>query len=185
MDETLGYPPAAARWNIEGENHDYAATAFHSMLAARAFGVLMNHDLRGKREGLRPDSIAGRSILWSEHDSRRTHLLSWSGGDAITLIHQDEEGGIDVSVASNDLELARKIIAEIDRLLPREAESGDRVLPMAFWHRGDDSPELTERRIEAVRWTDISANYAGVTKTRLAALMEHFKPAKNGGRLLL
>ncbi len=32
MDERLGYPPAAVRCIVQSENHDYGATAFHSMV---------------------------------------------------------------------------------------------------------------------------------------------------------
>ena len=185
MDERLGYPPAAIRWNIEGENHGYAAAAFHAMVVASGFKMLVEHDLAGKRERLRPDSVAGRSILWSEHDNRRSHLLSWPEDDAITLIKQGSDEDVGVAVASNDLAVARKIIAEIDKLLSREKVSGETVLPITFWHRGSDVPEITLRQIEVARWSEIAPNYVGETKAGLAALMEGFRPAKSNGRLLL
>ncbi len=184
MEERRGYPPAAMRWNIEAENREFAATAFRAIVAANGLKVLCEHDLDGKREPLRPDSVAGRSILWCEQDRRRSHLLGWPGGDAIVLIKQGSES-VEVLVANNDLDAARKIVAEVDRLLPREPVSGDMVLPIMFWHQGEESVEPTVRQVELVRWAELAPNYAGETRSRLASLMEGFKPAKNNGRLLL
>src|SRR5579864_9406817 len=110
MEKRRGYPPAAMRWNIESENHEFAATAFHAIVAANGLKVLSAHELAGKREPLRPDSVAGRSILWCEHDRRRSHLLGWPEGDAIVLIKQGSETA-EVFVANNDLDAARKIAA--------------------------------------------------------------------------
>jgi len=120
------------RWNIESENHEFAATAFHAIVAANGLQV-------------RP---------WK----------SWW---------------------RTDLDAARKILAEIDRLLPREPISGDTVLPIMFWHQGEDGVEATVRCVELVHWADLAPNYPGETRTRLAPLMEGFKPEKNDGRLLL
>jgi hypothetical protein len=146
--------------------------------------VLREDDLDGNREPLRPDSVAGRSILWYEHDRRRSHLLGWPEGDAIVLIKQGSET-VEVLVANNDLDAARKIVAEVDRLLPREPASGDMVLPIMFWHQGEESVDATIRQVELVRWAELAPNYAGETRSRLASLMEGFKPPKNDGRLLL
>jgi hypothetical protein len=184
MEERLGYPPAAMRWNIEGENHEFAATAFHAIVAANGLKVLSEHELSGKREQLRLDSVAGRSILWCEYDHRRSHLLGWPEDDSIVLIKQGAET-VEVLVANNDLKVARKIVAEVDRLLAREPVSGETALPITFWHQAEDGVETTVRRVELVPWADLAPNYAGETRTRLASLMEGFKPAKNDGRLLL
>jgi hypothetical protein len=184
MEERRGYPPVAMRWNIEGENHEFAATAFHAIVAASGLKVLSEHELTGKREQLRPDSVAGRSILWCERDRRRSHLLDWPENEAIVLIKQNSET-VEVLVANNDLDSARKILAEIDRLLPREPINGDTVLPIIFWHQGEECGEATIRHVELVHWADLAPNYAGETRTRLASLMDGFKPAKNDGRLLL
>lgn len=184
MERRRGYPPAAMRWNIESENHEFAATAFHAIVAANGLKVLTAQELAGKREQLRPDSVDGRSILWCQYDRRRSHLLGWPEDDAIVLIKQGSEI-VEVLVAHNDLDAARKILAEIDRLLPREPISGDTALPIMFWHQGEDGVEATIRCVELVHWADLAPNYAGETRTRLSSLMEGFKPAKNDGRLLL
>jgi hypothetical protein len=184
MEERRRYPPAAMRWNIEVENREFAATAFHAIVAANGLKVMSEHELDGKREQLRPDCIAGRSILWCEYDHRRSHLLGWPEDDAIVLIKQGGET-VEVLVANNDLDAARKIVAEIDKVLPREPISGDTVLPIVFWHQGEDGVETTVRHVELVQWADLAPNYAGETRSRLASLMEGFKPAKNDGRILL
>jgi len=184
MEERRGYPPAAMRWNIEGENREFAATAFHAIVAANGLKVISEHELDGKREQLRPDCITGRSILWCEYDHRRSHLLGWPEDDAIVLIKQGGET-VEVLVANNDLDAARKIVTEIDKVLPREPISGDTVLPIVFWHQGEDGVETTVRHVELVQWADLAPNYAGETRSRLASLMEGFKPAKNDGRILL
>jgi len=49
--------------------------------------------------------------------------MRWQQIDAIVLICQCPETA-EVSVAANDLDAARKIIAEIDKLLPRAPSSG-------------------------------------------------------------
>jgi hypothetical protein len=36
MEERRKYPPAAMRWNIEAENHGFAAIAFHAIVAGNA-----------------------------------------------------------------------------------------------------------------------------------------------------
>ncbi|MFZ0890507.1 MAG: DUF5925 domain-containing protein [Candidatus Binataceae bacterium] len=182
MDERRGLPPAAIRWNLDGDRIE--SKAFQEIVAASRFKVVTEHVLPERRERLRPDSMAGRAIMWSEDDHRRSHLLGWREEDAIVLIKQDGDT-VGVTVANNDLEAARRIIEQIDRLLPREAVSEDRVLPIAFWHRGDEGPEPTVRKVEVTRWADIAANYPGKTKTELSALMDGFKPDKNDGRLLL
>lgn len=107
------------------------------------FNVLMEHDFEGKRQRLRRGSITGRSILWYEHNNRRTDLLRWPGEDAITLIKQDSDDEVAVAVASNDVEVARRIIAEIEKLLPCERVNGETVLPITFWHRGSEAAEIT------------------------------------------
>jgi hypothetical protein len=103
MQQRRGYPPAAMRWNIEAENHEFAATAFH-----------------------------------------RSHLLGWPKGDAIVLIKQGSET-VEVLVANNDLDAVRNIVAEVNRLLPREPASGDMVLPIMFGHQGEESVDATIR----------------------------------------
>jgi Domain of unknown function (DUF5925) len=158
--------------------------AFHAIVAANGFKVSSAHELAGKREQLRPDSVDGRSILWCQYDRRRSHLLGWPEDDAIVLIKQGS-ATVEVLVAHNDLDAARKILAEIDRLLPREPISGDTVLPIMFWHQSQDGVEATIRCIELVHWADLAPNYAEEPRTRLSSLMEGFKPAKNDGRLLL
>jgi hypothetical protein len=144
MQQRRGYPPAAMRWNIEAENHEFAATAFHAMAAANGLEVPREHDLDGKRAPLRPDFVAGRSILWGEHDRRRIHLLGWPKGDAIVLIKQGSET-VEVLVANNDLDAVRNIVAKVNRLLPREPASGDMVLPIMFGHQGEESVDATIR----------------------------------------
>jgi hypothetical protein len=184
MDERLGYPAAVMRWNINGENHNYAATVFQAILSANGFSVLAEQDLPDTRERLRPESMPGRCILWSEHASSRSMVARWKDGDAMVLISQSSETA-NVCVASNDVAQAREIIAEVDKLLPREAPSGDTVLQITFWHMGNESPEITLRPIELACWSDLASNYAKDTRTRLTSLMDGFKPAKNNGRLLL
>ena len=184
MDERLGYPAAVMRWNINGENHEYAATVFQAILTANGFSVLAEQELADVRERLRPESVPGRCILWSEHACSRSLVARWEDADAMVLISQGSETS-DVCVASNDLAQARRIIAEVDKLLPREAPGGDIVLPITFWHQGNESAETTVRQIELARWSDLAGNYAGDTRTRLASLMDGFKPARNSGRLLL
>jgi hypothetical protein len=185
MDEGLGYPPAAARWIIPSDNRNFIATAFHSILAASGLRVFLNHGFDGKRKRLRPDLVPARSILWSEHNNRRAQLLSWPETDAIALIKQDPDDEVDVSVASNDLEVARKLLAEVEKLLPRAETSSETILPITFWHRSCEVPERTVRQIELARWSDIASNYVGNTRETLSRLMDGFRPATNSGRLLL
>lgn len=59
------------------------------------------------------------------------------------------------------------------------------ALPITFWHQGNENAETTVRQVELACWSDVAGNYAGDTRTRLASLMDGFKPAKNNGRLLL
>ena len=185
MPALPGYPPVAPRWNIEGEPHDYGVLALHSIVVTRGFRVVTTHNLSGKRERLRPDTVPGASILWSEHDFGRSHLLTWPEGDAVVLVRQDEVEHVDLRVASNDLEAAHKIAAKIDELVSREPASEELVLPVGFWHRGGEGSQITPRRIEVASWSEIAPNYPGETGRHLASLMEGLKPCRNSGRLLL
>jgi hypothetical protein len=184
MDERLAYPAPAMRWNINGENHDYAATVFQAIVTANGFSVLVEQELPETRERLRPDSLTGPPILWSEHPHSRSLVIRWQEIEAIVLISQGPETA-EVCVAGNDIDVARKIIAEIDKLLARRPISGDLALPITFWHLGNECAEATARGIELARWNDVKSNYPHQTKSSLASLMEGFTPAKTNGRILL
>jgi Domain of unknown function (DUF5925)/ATPase family associated with various cellular activities (AAA) len=185
MDEKLGYPPAAIRWNIGGDSDGHTGRAFRSIIAARGFRVLIERSFDGKREPMRPDSIEGTSLLWSEHDSRRSHLMGLRGDTAVALIRQGSDDAVTMIVASNDRELSRSIIAEVERRLPYQEIADEIVVPMTFWHRGSDGPEITTRQIEAASWTEVASNYVSRTRMEMSPLMEGFNPAKATGRLLL
>lgn len=184
MEKSLGYPASAVRWNVNAERVDYAETVFHAILATNGFSVLAEQELVDAREEMRPESVQGQCILWTEHEYSRSLVARWPDGDATILISQSP-GFSNVWVASNDLAAAREIIAKIDRSLPRKAPNGDTVLPVTFWHLGNEGAETTVRQIELAKWIDIASNYAGDTRRRLASLMEGFKPVKSDGRLLL
>lgn len=167
MDASLAYPASAMRWAVDAQNHDLPSSVFKSIVVANGLRVLLERDLPDAREQLRADSIPGQRILWSEDDDCRSLLFSDEGSGSIVLIIQ-AVAEVEISVASNDLEAARKIVKEIDAALAREQPKDATTLPIAFWHLSPDGAETTTRQIELTRWTDIASNYVGDTKTRLA-----------------
>ncbi|HYL60893.1 MAG TPA: AAA family ATPase [Candidatus Acidoferrales bacterium] len=184
MEKSLGYPASAVRWTVNAERIDYAESVFHAILATNGFSVLAEQELADAREDMSPESVPGRRILWTEHEYSRSLVARWTDGDAYVLINQSP-GFSNIWVASNELAAARKIIDQIDRSLPRKAPDCDTVLPVTFWHLGNEGAETTVRQVELAKWIDIAPNYAGDTRRRLAALMTGFKPVKSDGRLLL
>jgi hypothetical protein len=184
MEKSLGYPASAVRWNVNAERVDYAETVFHAIIATNGFSVLAEQELVDEREEMRPESVPGQCILWTEHEYSRSLVARWPDSDATIVIGQSA-GFANVWVASNDLAAARRIIAKIDESLPRKAPEGNTVLPVTFWHLGNEGAETTVRQIELAKWINIATNYTGDTRRRLAPLMEGFKPAKSDGRLLL
>lgn len=184
MDEKVGYPRAAMRWTVDAQHHDYTANVFQAIVVANGFSVLIEHELPDARRHLSADSLSVPPVVWSEHDYMRSLLARWDEAGSIVLISQVLET-VEVSVASNDLEAAREIIEAIDKLLPREPIRDDTVLPIRFWHLGNEGAERTVRQIELARWSDLASNYSANAKARLTTLMEGFEPAKDNGRLLL
>jgi hypothetical protein len=184
MDAKLVYPAADIRWTIDAQNHDFPSSVFKSIVLATGLRVLIEHDLPDAREPLRADSIRGERILWSEDDNCRSSLVSIDNAGSIVLITQTLTD-VEVTVASNDPESARKIIDEIDLALARERTEDETSLPIAFWHLSPDGAETTIRQIELARWPEIAPNYVSDTRSRLAALMDGFAPRQTDGRLLL
>ncbi len=183
MDERLAYP-AVPRWSVSPATHNFAASVFEAILISNGFGVLVNRKLAEQRERLRPDSFATPVILWRDGEYSRSLLLRWRQPAAIALIDQHADRTLEVSVASDDLLAAHEIVAEVDKVVPREDSSGETVVRMLFWHAADTA-EITEREIEVAEWHKIATNYADETRRRLAGLMEGFRPTKSKGRLLL
>jgi hypothetical protein len=184
MDAKLVYPATAIRWTIDAQNHDFPASIFKSIILASGLRVIIEHDLPDAREQLRADSIRGECVLWSEDDDCRSLLLSMDKGGSMVLVSQ-ALADVEVVVASNDPDTARKIIDEIDHALAREQTEEATALPIAFWHLSPEGPETTVRQIELARWAEIAPNYVGDTRARLAALMDGFAPKPTDGRLLL
>lgn len=47
MDERFGYPAAAMRWSVDAQSHDYATSAFHAIVVAKGFSVLIEQGAAG------------------------------------------------------------------------------------------------------------------------------------------
>jgi len=184
MDAKLTSPPTAIRWTIDAQNHDFPSSVFKAIVLATGLRVLIEHDLPDAREQLRADSIRGERILWSEDDECRSLLVSVDNAGSMVLVSQALTA-VEVVVASNDPETARKIIDEIDHALAREQPKDDTTLPIAFWHLSPDGAETTVRQIELARWAEIAPNYVSDTRSQLATLMDGFTPKPTDGRLLL
>lgn len=184
MDPKLVYPATAIRWTIDAQNHDFPASIFKSIILASGLRVVIEHDFPDPRQRLRADSIRGERILWSEDDDCRSLLVSVDNGAAIVLLNQ-AVADVEVLVASDDPEAARKIIDDIDLALAREHTEDATTLPITFWDLSPDGAETTVRQIELARWAEIAPNYVGDTRARLAGLMESSAPKTSDGRLLL
>jgi hypothetical protein len=183
-DHKLGYPAGVVHWHVDPDNHSYPSATFHAIVSAHGFGILLHRNLTGVREELRPGSLTGQRILWSETAECRFLIVRRPDTDAIVMV-EENHGDATVSVASNDLETARNIISEMAKALPAAAISSERVLPLTFWYCGNDGPATTTRNVELVAWDTVASNYSASTSVALAALIQSAAPAKDGGRLLL
>ena len=184
MADELASPAAAVRWVADMQNHGFTSSLFKSIVVTHGLKVLIEHELPDPRVQMRPDSIRGTTLFWSEHDHSRSMLLRASESDAVALVHQ-RRSSVNVMVAGNDRDGARKLIELIDQSLPREEKKEETSLPITFWHVSIDGADTLNRQIELTRWSDIASNYVGDTQARLARLMEGFRPKQTDGRLLL
>ncbi|MFI5352831.1 MAG: DUF5925 domain-containing protein, partial [Candidatus Binatales bacterium] len=184
IDERPGYPADAVQWHVSADNRNYASAVFQWHVARYRFSVLLHHKLAGFREKLRPDSIGGERIFWSELLEWRYLIVRHTDADALVMV-EENEGDVTVTVAANDLEAARQTISDLSKALVLVPIGSDPALPIDFWYYGPEGPMTTTRKIELVSWDEIASNYCADTRAGLTALVEGFKPAKNGGRLLL
>jgi hypothetical protein len=81
----------AMQWNVNAEHIDYAGTIFRAILSSNGFSVLAERELAETREQMRPESVPGHSILWSEKQFSRSLVARWPDGDAMVLISQSTE----------------------------------------------------------------------------------------------
>jgi hypothetical protein len=184
MDHKIGYPAAAVHWHVDADHHSYPSAAFNAIVSAHGFRVLLHRSLTGVREELRPESLGGERILWSELVECRFLIVRRLDTDAIVMA-EESHGDVTVSVASDDLAAARNILSELAKALPAAPIASERVLPLTFWYCGNDGPATTTRNVELVAWDTVASNYSASTNAALAALIESAAPAKDGGRLLL
>ncbi|MGH7814751.1 MAG: DUF5925 domain-containing protein [Candidatus Binataceae bacterium] len=184
MDEKLGYPANSVHWGLDVSRYTRAGAAFAAVTAANGLKIMLEHDLPPTSERLRPDTLPGELIVWLEACHGRHSVVRWPGADAVVMVNQKERDGL-VVVAANDRETARKIIAEVWKLLP-PAPFENAILPITFWYLDHEYiPKTRVRDVDVAVWDELASNYAVETRTRLAALMRGFTPAKDGGQILL
>jgi hypothetical protein len=184
IDQRPRCPADAVQWHISADNRNHALAVFQSLVAGCRFSVMIHRKLAGFRETLRPDSIGGERILWSELIEWRFLIVRRPGADTVMLV-EENKGDVSVTLAANDLEAARQTISDLSKALVLVPIGSDPALPIDFWYYGPEGPMTTTRKIELVSWDEIASNYCAETRAGLTSLVEEFKPAKNGGRLLL
>ena len=136
---------------------------------------------------LSPDCIAGAVRYWWEDDARgRTALLKErnENGRRAAILLTGETPTVVVNVAAADLGFARRIVAEIEAALPESPVSSDNFVNIGYQFLSELGPHEAVRRIEAVKWADIEANYAAATRAELACLVA-MRPERLNGRLIV
>lgn len=184
IDERSEHPADTVQWHISADNRNHALAVFQSLVAGCRFGVLIHCKLTGFRERLRPDSISGERVLWSELIEWR-YLIVRRPDAGVVMMVEENEGDVTMTVAANDLEAARQAISDVSKTISLVPIGSDPSLPMDFWYYGREGPMTATRKIELVSWDTIASNYCVDTRAGLSSLVEGFKPAGNGGRLLL
>ena len=147
IDERPGYPADAVQWHVSADNRNYASAVFQWHVARYRFSVLLHHKLAGFREKLRPDSIGGERIFWSELLEWRYLIVRHTDADALVMV-EENEGDVTVTVAANDLEAARQTISDLSKALVLVPIGSDPALPIDFWYYGPEGPMTTTRKID-------------------------------------
>jgi hypothetical protein len=175
---------AVTHWQVDAEHANYAQQVFGAMLARRGLKILLHEAFEATEKELRPDTMAGRLLIWEEHNHHRVALMASVLEDAILLIQQ--RGSVVVAdIASNELEAARKLLAHVHEKFPAEDRSEETCVPLFFWHLSEMGANASVRKVEVVDWKDIATNYAAHTSEQLEALMAHRPGSPQRGNLLL
>ncbi|MDQ6726657.1 MAG: DUF5925 domain-containing protein [Actinomycetota bacterium] len=99
------------------------------------------------------------------------------------LVDRHRNGNVEVSVSAVGPDELAKAVADIRARCPVVEKAPD-SLAVEFWYAAAACHRNVERRIDAPVWADISANYAGPVRAKVARLAAMDAPTA-GGRLLL
>lgn len=185
VDAKQGYPPATVNWQLDcNRGSDATDVAFRSIAYTHGLSVLIQRNLDATETRLAPDSIGGELIMWSEIPKWRFVVIRRRDTGAIVRVVQGDSRTI-IEVAASAVDVAEKVVGEVEAAFPPIPVGIEPALPFIFWHNEDGGPNANARKIAVVRWDDVSTNYAGETQAALAALMDGFTPDAHHGRLLL
>lgn len=185
IEGKVGYPAEAVHWHIDAGQGSYPSTVFRSIICAEGLRFLLEHEAGSTDVELRPDSIAGELLLWSEMQNWRFLVVRTHDSGALALVRQGY-GTLGASIAAKDIVAAREALANIQKIFPRATAGTDPVLPFSFWHYGTQGSALASRKLDVVNWEEIAGNYQDDTRRALLPLMQDFAPSKNNaGQLML
>jgi hypothetical protein len=184
MKNTWSHLTDGVRWTAEADSHNYAFTVFQAIVTGRGFKALFQNRLDRSDRPLRPDSVEGELLFWWEFPDTRSAVFRIAQADAVVLVTSGETC-LTIWAAAATVDAARRILRDITKRFPPSAAGTNRALPFTFWHLSEVGGSSLPRRIEVAAWDELSANYCGDTRARLAALMDGFSPDGKRGKLLL
>jgi hypothetical protein len=102
---------------------------------------------------------------------------------SITLI-QIDGGRITVHIATDTLEHAEQVMADVKIRYPAEVSHAGKTVPFMFWTQTANGPRSYRRDLEVPAWENVIGNYPGMTNTDLAPMMK-WDGTQIGGKLVL
>jgi hypothetical protein len=111
----------------------------------------------------------------------RGTTLALAVGTAVALV-EIGAGSANVEVAAVTRDDADRTIVAISEALGAKADDPN-LVPMNFWAIGQHGPRSARRRIAALPWSEIQANYETKTAAAVAKLLQAEAPG--AGRLIL
>jgi ATPase family associated with various cellular activities (AAA) len=184
METKRGYPIETVHWHVDGDRGSATHAAFKSNVYINGLSIMIQRNLAATDHRLTPASVDGELIMWTELPKWRFVVVRRRDTGAVVHVVQGN-GQTVVEVAASALDIAERVVGEIQAAFPPIPVGSEPLLPFLFWHNEGGSADANARKIAVVRWDSISANYAREPQAPLATLMEGFAPDAHYGRLML
>jgi hypothetical protein len=173
---------------ITVEDTDTPADMLDALALAAYTSGSQPHSRSTRLDEIRPDVSllpAGATIVRSASDDYRDARLAEGEGWTIRTVRW-RSGGAEVTVTATSEDLARDILAKATKDAAPERERDDDKVSIGFWHKTThQGPHRSARRVNALAWTGIQANYSADAASALGKLMAVTADGVNGRLILL